>query len=292
MTQKQTLLKRFLPGLLILSVACLSIGVLAEELFDADQQRELRAQQELINSFSEESLEIEFQAIVSQWLAEQEDYKDVAFELEFAKEPLLMDEQMGFKLYSNWDLELHVIYDWPSLGEQAKDRSKQFCQEALHTLISHPLGRLLIHSVEIRCYDLDHVSQAELNSGIVPTMQDYTPSEDELKLQEYLLDFTKNLDGQLEKTTEPREIKEVCLSKFGCITDKQQLYALITLYQSPAVEDLSVYLEAEGQTLWESMQSNADLKAALEALDINHLQLEFRVTDSEEYLEAITYEFQ
>lgn len=292
MTQKQKLLKRFLPGLLILSIAFLSIGVLAEELIDSDQQRELRAQQELINSFSEASLEREFQAIVSQWLAEQKDYKDIEFELEFAKEPLLMDEQMGFKLYANWDLELHLIYDWPSLGEQAKSRSEQLCREALHTLISHPLGRLLIHSVEIRCYDLDHVSQAELNSGIVPAMQDYTLSEDELKLQECLLAFAENLDAQLEKAAEPREIKEVCLSKFGSISEKQQLYALITLYQSPAAEDLSAYLEAEGQALWESMQSNADLKAALEALDINSLQLEFRVTDSEEHLEAITLEYQ
>lgn len=284
MNRKQQTLKVLLLGLLIIFISFLGLEVMAEDANDADQQ-------ELINAFSEESLETEFRSIVSKWLAEQDDCPGIEFELEFSKNPLLMEEQEGFKVYSNWDLELHLIYDWESLSDQESAVTDAFCQNATNALISHPLGRLLIHSVEVRCYDLDQISRAETNSGIIPATQDYTRSDAELKLQAELLTFTDMLDSDVEKNTEPREIKEVCLSEFGPAEENNQLYALVTLYQSPAAEDLPIYLEEEGQTLWESLQADPELKASLEELDITNLKLEYRVSDVEELQEPLIFEF-
>ncbi|MDO5016415.1 MAG: hypothetical protein Q4E09_05365 [Eubacteriales bacterium] len=285
------IVKKILALITVAAINFLWISTLVEAEQGTGQLSTLKAQQELINAFSEESLETEFRAIVNNWLAEQDDYKGVEFELEFTKNPLLMDEQEGFKVYSNWDLALHLIYDWESLSDQEDGAIDAFCQKATNILTSHPLGRLLIHSVEVRCYDPDRISRAETNSGIIPVTQDYTQSDAELKLQAELLTFTDKLDAQVEKSTEPREIKEVCLSEFGPTEENNQLYALVTLYQSPVAEDLPSYLEEEGQTLWDSLQADPDLKAALDELDINSLKLEYRVRDVKELQEPLILEF-
>lgn len=291
MTRRPSFSHSLILLLLTVSAILLTVNVRADAPDKAEFQIRYQAQQELINSFSQEILEEELYHIVRTWLNNQDFYGGNEFSLNFTQQRLLMDEQGGFKIYPCWDLELRLIYDWKSLGDQENSVTRDICSDVAQAFMAHPLGRLLVRSVDVRCCTPNQVTRKNFQYNVAIAIPDFTLGNNILRLQSKFLEFAQELDQKVKKTAQPREIKEICLSQFGIAEGKSKLFAQISVYTSPDEEDLPAYFEQIGREFWESLTTGIEFQTILKDLEVESLILEYFVSDTPEIKEALRFEY-